>query len=63
MADLTGELTRLGIEGVELIDSAPRHGAEAPVAFIHPRSCNGVLVELIEKPGGPAWRSLGMKPS
>jgi methylmalonyl-CoA/ethylmalonyl-CoA epimerase len=59
VADLAGELTRLGIEGVELIDSAPRHGAEGPVAFIHPRSCNGVLVELIEKPGGPAWRSLG----
>jgi methylmalonyl-CoA epimerase len=59
VADLAGELTRLGIEGVELIDSAPRHGAEGPVAFIHPRSCHGVLVELIEAPGGPAWRSLG----
>jgi methylmalonyl-CoA epimerase len=59
VADLAGELTRLGIEGVELIDSAPRHGAEGPVAFIHPRSCSGVLVELIEAPGGPAWRSLG----
>ena len=52
-------LTRLGIDGVELIDSAPRKGAEGPVAFLHPRSCHGVLVELIEKPGGPAWESLG----
>lgn len=59
VADLTGELTRLGIEAVELIDSAPRRGAEGPVAFIHPRSCHGVLVELIEAPGGPAWRALG----
>jgi len=59
VADLAGELTRLGIEGVELIDSAPRRGAEGPVAFLHPRSCHGVLVELIEAPGGPAWRSLG----
>lgn len=59
VADLTEELTRLGIEGVELIDSAPRRGAEGPVAFLHPRSCHGVLVELIEAPGGPAWRSLG----
>jgi methylmalonyl-CoA/ethylmalonyl-CoA epimerase len=59
VADLTEELTRLGIEGVELIDSAPRKGAEGPVAFIHPRSCHGVLVELIEAPGGPAWTSLG----
>jgi methylmalonyl-CoA/ethylmalonyl-CoA epimerase len=59
VADLTQELTRLGIDGVELIDSAPRRGAEGPVAFLHPRSCHGVLVELIEAPGGPAWRSLG----
>jgi methylmalonyl-CoA/ethylmalonyl-CoA epimerase len=59
VADLAAELTRLGIEGVELIHSAPRRGAEGPVAFIHPRSCHGVLVELIEGPGGPAWRSLG----
>ena len=57
--NLTEELTRLGIEGVELIDSAPRRGAEGPVAFLHPRSCHGVLVELIEAPGGPSWRSLG----
>ena len=57
--NLTEALTRLGIEGVELIDSAPRRGAEGPVAFLHPRSCHGVLVELIEAPGGPAWRSLG----
>ena len=59
VADLTEELTRLGIDGVELIDSAPRRGAEGPVAFLHPRSCHGVLVELIEAPGGPAWTSLG----
>ena len=59
VANLTEELTRLGIDGVELIDSAPRRGAEGPVAFLHPRSCHGVLVELIEAPGGPAWESLG----
>jgi methylmalonyl-CoA/ethylmalonyl-CoA epimerase len=59
VADLAAELTRLGTEGVELIDAAPRKGAEGPVAFLHPRSCHGVLVELIEAPGGPAWRDLG----
>lgn len=59
VANLAEELTRLGIAGVELIDSAPRKGAEGPVAFLHPRSCHGVLVELIEAPGGPAWKSLG----
>ena len=59
VGDLSETLLRLGIDGVELIDSAPRRGAEGPVAFIHPRSCRGVLVELIEAPGGPAWAALG----
>jgi methylmalonyl-CoA/ethylmalonyl-CoA epimerase len=57
--NLTETLIRLELDGLELIDSAPRRGAEGPVAFIHPRSCHGVLVELIEAPGGPAWTSLG----
>jgi methylmalonyl-CoA epimerase len=57
--NLAETLLRLEIDGLELIDSAPRRGAEGPVAFIHPRSCHGVLVELIEAPGGPAWTSLG----
>lgn len=57
--NLAEELTRLGIDGIELIDSAPRRGAEGPVAFLHPRSCHGVLVELIEAPGGPSWLALG----
>lgn len=59
VANLAEELTRLGIDGVELIDTAPRRGAEGPVAFLHPRSCHGVLVELIEAAGGPAWKALG----
>jgi methylmalonyl-CoA epimerase len=59
VADLGAELARLAGEGIELIDATPRRGAEGPVAFIHPRSCHGVLVELIEAPGGPAWTALG----
>ena len=59
VTNLAETLIRLEIDGLELIDSAPRRGAEGPVAFIHPRSCRGVLVELIEAPGGPAWASLG----
>lgn len=58
--NVAAELERLARNGVELIDKAPRRGAEGPVAFIHPRSCHGVLVELIEAPGGPAWAALGM---
>jgi methylmalonyl-CoA/ethylmalonyl-CoA epimerase len=56
---LADTLTRLAIDGVELIDTVPRKGAEGPVAFLHPHSCSGVLVELIEAPGGPAWAALG----
>jgi methylmalonyl-CoA epimerase len=60
VGNLAETLLRLEIDGLELIDSAPRRGAEGPVAFIHPRSCHGVLVELIEAPGGPSWNSLGL---
>ena len=59
VTNLTETLLRLEFDGLELIDSAPRRGAEGPVAFIHPRSCHGVLVELIEAPGGPSWQTLG----
>ena len=59
VANLAESLTRLAIDGIELIDTAPRKGAEGPVAFLHPRSCGGVLVELIEAPGGPSWATLG----
>jgi methylmalonyl-CoA epimerase len=61
--NLAEALLHLEIEGIELIDTAPRRGAEGPVAFIHPRSCHGVLVELIEAPDGPAWTSLRMTPA
>jgi methylmalonyl-CoA/ethylmalonyl-CoA epimerase len=59
VANLAETLLRLEIDGIELIDTAPRKGAEGPVAFLHPRSCHGVLVELIEAPAGPAWAALG----
>jgi methylmalonyl-CoA epimerase len=63
VGNLAETLLRLDLDGLELIDSAPRRGAEGPVAFIHPRSCHGVLVELIEAPGGPAWKALGFADS
>lgn len=56
--DIVATLTRLSIEGVELIDTMPRRGADGPVAFLHPRSSHGVLVELIEARGGPSWEAL-----
>jgi len=59
VANLAETLLKLEIGGLELIDTSPRRGAEGPVAFVHPRACHGVLVELIEAPGGPAWTALG----
>ena len=47
--DLAAVLTELKTRGVRLIDQSPRPGAEgAQVAFIHPSSAHGVLVELKE---------------
>lgn len=57
--DVDATLADLAARGVELIDTVARRGAEGPVAFLHQRSCHGVLVELIEEPGGPAWSRLG----
>jgi len=56
--DIQASLDKLAGMGLTLIDAAPRKGGEGPVAFVHPKSCHGVLVELIEAPGGPAWRKL-----
>ena len=47
--DLAGMLDGLARDGVELIDRAPRRGAEGMVAFIHPRASGGVLIELIDR--------------
>jgi methylmalonyl-CoA epimerase len=38
-------------KGVVLIDEKPRAGAEGNrIAFVHPKSTRGVLLELVEKP-------------
>jgi methylmalonyl-CoA/ethylmalonyl-CoA epimerase len=57
--DVAATLDALAHAGLELVDATPRRGAHGPVAFIHPRSALGTLVELIEAPGGPAWTALG----
>ena len=45
--DLDGMLARCREAGVELIDEVPRIGAEGKrIAFLHPRSTGGVLIEL-----------------
>jgi methylmalonyl-CoA/ethylmalonyl-CoA epimerase len=57
--DIQAALDTCAARGLTLIDTEPRKGGEGPVAFIHPKSCRGVLMELIEAPGGPAWARLG----
>ena len=48
--NLQSALDYLNHNDVQLIDSMPRIGAEGlQVAFIHPKSTGGVLVELCEK--------------
>lgn len=47
--DLDAALEHLRSEGVELIDEEPRQGGGGHrIAFVHPRSTGGVLIELIE---------------
>ena len=47
--DLDEMLDRCRAAGVELIDESPRIGAEGKrIAFLHPRSTGGILVELSE---------------
>ena len=49
--DLEGMLAELKRKGIELIDKQPRLGGRGHmVAFVHPRSNHGLLVELIQRP-------------
>ena len=50
--DIRGTLAQLKNKGARLIDETPRVGAGGClVAFIHPSSVNGVLLELVQHPG------------
>ena len=47
--DLDSLLSRLKAEGVRLINETPTEGAHGSrIAFVHPSSTGGVLVELLE---------------
>ena len=47
--DLAATLDRCRAAGIALIDERPRPGAEGKsIAFLHPRSTGGVLVDLSE---------------
>jgi methylmalonyl-CoA epimerase len=50
VGDITAALAQLKAKGVRLIDETPRPGAHGSlVAFIHPASAHGVLVELKQR--------------
>jgi len=51
--DIHAELERLREAGVRLIDEQPRRGAHGnTIAFLHPKSTGGVLIELCQRESG-----------
>lgn len=49
VADIHAEMERLRAEGFQLLNESPKKGADNKlVCFLHPRSANGVLVELCQ---------------
>src|SRR3954462_1180071 len=61
--DIAATLAQLKGRGARLVDEQPRPGAEgALVAFIHPSSAHGVLVELKQSAGGRDHASGGDTP-
>ena len=50
--DIEKEMERLRAEGFTLLSDAPKKGADNKwVAFVHPKTANGVLVELCQEIG------------
>ncbi|HEY7762668.1 MAG TPA: methylmalonyl-CoA epimerase [Actinomycetota bacterium] len=51
VTDVRAALEHLRAEGARLIDESPRPGSRGTlIAFVHPRSIGGVLVELVQEP-------------
>ena len=51
--DVAAAIEQLTAAGVRMIDAAPRPGAHGTkIAFVHPKSTGGVLMELVEEPRG-----------
>ena len=49
VGNLREELSRLKDAGIQLIDQSPRKGAHGNlIAFLHPKSTGGVLIELCQ---------------
>jgi methylmalonyl-CoA/ethylmalonyl-CoA epimerase len=51
VADIELALDHLKAEGAQLVDQEPRIGGQgARIAFVHPKTFAGTLVELVESP-------------
>jgi len=49
VADIEAAMRQATTEGFRLLNKAPKQGADNKlVCFVHPKSCNGVLVELCQ---------------
>ncbi|MQG18544.1 MAG: methylmalonyl-CoA epimerase [SAR202 cluster bacterium] len=48
VSNLGNVLTKLDLKGINLIDKQPREGLVGDIAFIHPKSMGGVLMELVD---------------
>jgi methylmalonyl-CoA/ethylmalonyl-CoA epimerase len=49
VGDLDATLQKCRLAGIQLIDETPRTGAEGKrIAFLHPKSTGGILIELSE---------------
>lgn len=46
--DIESVLKAMKAAGITLIDETPRLGAEGKIAFVHPKSTGGILLELVE---------------
>jgi methylmalonyl-CoA/ethylmalonyl-CoA epimerase len=46
--DINSELKKMEQQGFQLIDKEGRDGVAGQIGFIHPKSVNGVLVELVQ---------------
>ncbi|MBU7044034.1 MAG: methylmalonyl-CoA epimerase [Theionarchaea archaeon] len=48
VTDIEDTLARMKASGIRLIDEVPKQGAEGKIAFVHPKSTGGILLELVE---------------
>jgi methylmalonyl-CoA/ethylmalonyl-CoA epimerase len=46
--DINNELKKMEKKGFQLIDEQGRDGVAGQIGFLHPKSVNGVLVELVQ---------------